>query len=673
MTASAATQELRVAMVGNPNVGKSTLFNTLTGLRQRVANYAGVTVDVHEGHITLGEQSVLLLDLPGAYSLRPRSEDEAVVERVLTHTTEDVPPVDGIVVVLDASNLRRNLFLLSEVMDLGRPVIVAINMVDEARRGGAEVPTEILRTLTGLEVIETVAPSGEGVDELRAAIGRATAPATRRWSFSDCAHEEQLARASGATTWQRLKALEAETPATRDRVTAARYAWIGQVLQGVTGGGRARATTDKIDRILLHPVLGPVAFLMVMGLVFQAIFSWAGPVMDGIEALFGLLTASLKAGLPSLVGATLTDLVTDGALAGVGAVVVFLPQIVILFLLLGLLEDTGYMARAAFLVDRPLRAVGLSGRSFIPLLSSFACAIPGVMATRTIPSRFERTLAILAAPLMTCSARLPVYTLLIAAFVPPVAVAGVFNLKGVVMLGLYLSGLSAGVTVAFLVNRARRKQRRGRELPMVVELPPYRLPTARGVFLKLKVRVGDFLKRAGTVIFVVSVVLWVLMAYPKAPEVAGQTAAERGAVQLRQSYAGRLGQAIEPAVKPLGYDWKMGVGLVASFAAREVFVSTMGIVYSVGDEADEESADLRAALQNARDPVTGKRVFTLATVFSLLAFYVFALQCGATVAVVKRETGSWKFAGGQVVAYLALAYVAAFVTYRVVTAMGYGA
>jgi ferrous iron transport protein B len=658
------TREQIVAVVGNPNVGKSTLFNALTGLRQKVANYAGVTVDAREGSVDVEGERRRLIDLPGTYSMRPRAADEAIVQRVLTGDEESP---STILVVLDATNLRRNLFLLTEILDLGVPVVVALNMVDEARRAGLDVPTELLRAAAGVPVVETVATRGEGVNEILAALSHAAAP-KRVWTFEDATDEERFAATAGATSWTQLKALVADDPSLDPKSIAARYSWINKTLLSDGFSPTARAKSDRIDSVLLHPILGPSVFLAVMGLLFQSIFTWAGPTMDAIEAAFGWLQAGAESALPSLIGVMATDLVSNGAIAGVGAVVIFLPQILILFLLLGLLEDTGYMARAAFLVDRPLRAVGLSGRSFIPLLSSFACAVPGIMATRTIPGRFERALAIFLAPLMTCSARLPVYTLLIGAFIPATTVAGVFNLQGLILFGLYLLGIVVSIAIAFL---ASRKKRRGRELPMVVELPPYRRPALKGVLLKLKIRGGDFLKRAGTVVFAVSVVLWFLMAFPRADVPVGSTAKEGASIQLRGSFAGRLGRTIEPVIKPLGYDWKMGVGLIASFAAREVFVSTMGVVYNMGAEVDEESQGLITALQNAKRD-DGTKAYSLATVFSLLAFYVFALQCGATVAIVKRETASWRFALFQLLGYTALAYLAALCAYQGASALGYG-
>lgn len=674
--APVGAERTTLLLLGNPNVGKSTLFNGLTGLRQKVANYAGVTVDAREGELDPGEgQPWRALDLPGTYSLQPRSFDEEIVERAVRGDLPGLPVPDRILVVVDAGNLRRNLFLLSEILDLGRPVVVALNMVDEARRGGVDVPTEGLRAALGVPVIETVASSGEGLDELFVALTSAPVPeATRRWSFEDAALETRLGAAPGASDWERLSALRAVDPAVAALEAQARYAWISRVLEGVSATAD-RARDERIDRVLLHPIVGPLAFLLVMGLVFQLIFAGAEPLMGLIEGLFSGAQAWLGAVLPGALGELGTSLVTDGIVAGVGAVIVFLPQILILFFAIGFLEDSGYMARAAFLVDRPLRAAGLSGRSFIPLLSGFACAIPGILATRTIPNRFERLLAIAILPLMTCSARLPVYALLIAAFIPTTKLLGFLSLQALVLFGLYLVGLGAGLVFTFVVNRSKRT--RGRALPLVVELPPYRRPSLSGLLLKLRLRGGDFLRRAGTIVFAVSVVLWFLLTFPRvgAPaEVEAQGPAAVKSYQLAHSFGGQLGHAIEPAIRPLGYDWKIGVGLIASFAAREVFVSTMGVVYSLEAEAaeqlDEDSKPLEDALKREQS-ADGRPVFSLATVCSLLIFYAFALQCGATVAVVKRET-NWKFALGQLALLLALAYGGALVTYQGLAALGFG-
>lgn len=671
---AAGTRERLIAVVGNPNVGKSSLFNALTGLRVRVANYAGVTVDAMEGPVGLAGGQARVVDLPGTYSLVPTSADEAIVERVLLG--DGATPPDAVLVVLESTNLRRNLFLLTEVLDLGRPVVVALNMIDEARRAGLDVPTKRLAELTGATVVETVATTGEGLDALKVALDRASAasgaPAKRVWSFKDPAHEARLEQTSGDTAWARLVALREAEPSRRTDEVAARYGWINEALGAAPASSTVRARTDAIDKKLLHPALGPVFFLLIMGIVFQSVFAWAEPVMGWIEAGVAWLQGQAGTHLPKVLPPLGVSLINDGVIAGVGAVVVFLPQIIILFFFLGLLEDTGYMARAAFLVDRPLKALGLSGRSFIPLLSSFACAIPGALATRTIPSRTERLLALFLAPLMTCSARLPVYTLLIAAFIPATTVAGVLNLQGLVLFGLYLGGMAAAALLALVISRSRRG--RGKELPLVVELPPYRRPGLRSVLLKLRLRGGDFLKRAGTTIFVVSVVLWFLMTFPRVTAPEGTSDEEAKATQLRESFAGQLGHAIEPAIRPLGYDWKIGVGLIASFAAREVFVGTMGVVYSVGDEADETSEPLRERLKEATHDggaLAGKPVYTLPTVLSLLVFYIFALQCGATVAVIKREAGSWKFALGQLATFGALAWVSAFVVYQGTTALGW--
>ncbi len=675
--ASAPASLRTITVVGNPNVGKSSLFNALTGLRVRVANYPGVTIDAMEGQTRLQGGPARLVDLPGTYSLLPSSADEAIVERVLLGHGEGAEPPAAVLVVLEATNLRRNLFVLSEVLDLGRPVVVALNMIDEARRGGVDVPTRRLAELTGVEVVETVATTGEGLDALRAALDRASTkgqPARRVWRFADAALEARFEQATGDVAWDRLAALRHADPTLRQAEVSARYAWVNEALGATptTGGGRARS--DAIDAWLLHPVAGPLFFVGIMGLVFQSVFAWAEPLMGAIEGGQAWLQELAGAHLTGPLGPLGASLVRDGIVGGVGSVLVFLPQILILFFFLGLLEDTGYMARAAFIVDRPLKALGLSGRSFIPLLSSFACAIPGVLATRTIPSRGERLLAIFLAPLMTCSARLPVYALLIAAFIPATTVLGVLNVQGLLLLGLYLAGMGAAVLLALVISR--RTRARGRELPLVVELPPYRRPGLRSVLLKLRLRGGDFLKRAGTTIFVVTVALWALSTFPRVTPPPGLTDEQAMAYRSSESYAGQLGHAIEPVLRPLGYDWKIGVGLIASFAAREVFVGTMGVLYSVGDDVEAEGAEerLRHELQQAvhtSGPRQGEKVFTLPVVLSLLVFYVFALQCGATVAVVKREAGSWRFALGQLTLFAALAYTGAFVTYQGLTALGW--
>ena len=664
-----------LVLVGNPNVGKSTLFNRLTGLRQKVANYAGVTVDAREGELDSGEgEPWRALDLPGTYSLQPRSFDEEIVERALRGALPGVPAPDRILVVVDAGNLRRNLFLLSEVLDLGRPVVVALNMVDEARRGGVDVPTEALRAALGVPVIETVASTGEGLSELLEALTGEVPSSARKWSFADEVQEARIAGAGGGNDWERATSLRAADPELGPLEAQARYAWISRVLEGVSATAD-RGRDERIDRVLLHPVLGPLLFLLVMGLVFQLIFTGAEPLMGLVEAFFKGAQAWLGAVLPGAIGELGTSLVTDGVVAGVGAVIVFLPQILILFFAIGFLEDSGYMARAAFLVDRPLRAAGLSGRSFIPLLSGFACAIPGILSTRTIPNRFERLLAIGILPLMTCSARLPVYALLIAAFIPTTKLLGFLSLQALVLFGLYLVGLGAGLVFTFLINRSKRS--RGRVLPLVVELPPYRRPSFAGLLLKLRLRGGDFLRRAGTIVFAVSVVLWFLLTFPRVgapPEVASQGDGAVKSYQLAHSFGGQLGHAIEPAIRPLGYDWKIGIGLIASFAAREVFVSTMGVVYSLEEEAKEKLDDDPKPLEDAlkrEKHSDGRPVFSLATVCSLLIFYAFALQCGATVAVVKRET-DWRFALGQLGLLLALAYFGALLTYQGLAALGFG-
>ncbi|HBP22342.1 MAG TPA: ferrous iron transport protein B, partial [Planctomycetes bacterium] len=518
-----------IALVGNPNVGKSCLFNQLTGSRQKVANYPGVTVDARQG---LAEDGSQVVDLPGTYGLRPSALDDAVTAEVILGERGEQP--DVVVVVLDATNLRRSLYLYSEVADLGRPTVVALNMVDEARRGGLNLPD--LAESLAVPVVETVAVTGEGTEELLAAIDRALEPKPT-WELPQ-------EPAPGQSRWERVRELEQAGTLAADTESTARYAWVADQLAAHPSKS-TRERTEKIDRVLLHPVAGPLLFLILMALVFQSIFSWAEPLMKFIEeVIFKGMQSWANAALPGLIGATATSLVSDGIIAGVGAVIVFLPQIVILFLLIGLLEDSGYMSRAAFLVDRPLRHAGLSGRSFIPLLSSFACAIPGVLATRTIPDRRERWLTVLIAPLMTCSARIPVYVLLIGTFVPNTKVAGFLGLQGLVLFGLYLAGLTLGVTLGLVAGALKKRRTRGKLLPLVVELPPYRKPSMGATWLKLRLRAGDFLKRAGTVIFAVSVALWFLVSFPQRSPLPGETEKQAAAAQLAESYGGRIGHAM---------------------------------------------------------------------------------------------------------------------------------
>ncbi|HEX6747937.1 MAG TPA: ferrous iron transport protein B [Longimicrobium sp.] len=701
---------LHVALVGNPNTGKSTLFNALTGMRQRVGNYSGVTVERVEGRYRDADgRPVAVLDLPGTYSLSANSPDEEIALAVLQGRAEGVILPDVVVVVADAQNLERNLFLASQVLELGLPTVVALNQVDAALAAGVRIDPVELTLELGAPVVATVATKGEGIELLKQAVSQATdlplherrfelpaEAASALRPLEEClvagglnpsaagmealrllavttigphlAHVAGLAEAVGRA---RAEA-EAAGLSPRSLEAEARYGWIAGVVERTTtrtATGK-KSLTDRVDTVVLHRVWGPVIFVLLMALVFQSIFSWAEPLIGLVEGLFNGLGGTVGALLPE---GDLRSLVVDGVIAGVGSVLVFLPQITILFLFIGILEDSGYMARAAFIMDRFMRSVGLHGRSFIPLLSGYACAVPGVMSTRTIENPKDRLATILVLPLMSCSARIPVYTLLIGAFIPPVAVAGIFNLRGVMLLAMYLLGTLTALGMAAVFKKTLLK---GRARPLIMELPPYRLPRPRSLAMSVGHRASMFVRRAGTVILALSIVLWALATYPKSHPQAGLGEAAAQEQQLASSALGRIGKVIEPAVRPLGYDWKIGVGIVSSFAAREVFVSTMGTIYGVGSSSDETSGALREKLQRERDPRTGRLAYTPLIATGLMVFYVFALMCMSTIAVVVRETGGgktgMKWAAFQFAYMLALAYTAAFIVYRGGLLLGLG-
>jgi ferrous iron transport protein B len=607
-------------------------------------------------------------------------------------------------VVLDAQNLERNLFLASQVLEIGLPTIIALNQVDAAEASGQRIDAVELTLELGVPVVPIVATRRQGLDVLRRAIRQAPElpRPERRFSLPpeaaralepveaclvsagyDGASGMEALRLIGAEHHPlRIPGLDETLARARQQLEAAgihprsleaevRYGWIAEVADGVVhrADSGTGSITDRIDAVALHRFWGPVLFLFVMAMVFQSIFTWAAPLMDATE--------SLLVGLGSAVGnlmpeGDLRSLLVDGVIAGVGSVLVFLPQIVVLFLFIGFLEDSGYMARAAFIMDRFMRGVGLHGKSFIPLLSSYACAVPGIMAARTIENPKDRIATIMVAPLMSCSARIPVYTLLIGTFIPSIAVAGIFNLQGLTLLGMYLLGT---VTALLMAAVFKRTLLRGPTRPMIMELPPYRLPSPRSLFLGVSHRAKLFLRKAGTIILALSVVLWALATYPKHTPAANLPAEAAQEQQLANSALGRMGHAIEPLVRPLGYDWKIGVSLVSSFAAREVFVATMGTIYGVGD-ADEGSVALRERLRNERDPRTGQLVYTPLIALGLMVFYVYALQCMSTVAVVVRETGGgWtgmRWALFQIGYMLALAYGAAWLVYQGGRALGWG-
>ena len=697
---------MRVAIIGNPNTGKTTLFNALTGLRQRVGNFAGVTVERVEGQFTAPDgQRLTILDLPGSYSLSAGSPDERVALEVLLRRDADRWRPDVVLVVIDAVHLERNLFLASQVLELGIPVVIALNQVDVAEEEGIRIEVPELIHQLGVPIVPTIATRGAGLDPLgRALVTAATLPPPARRFTVPPVVEASLAplvgclEADGFTPSaagmealrllgvQRPEAHVASVPGLEAAIADAtgalegaglvpsrveselRYAWIADVVgAAVTRTPRSGTrVSDRIDRMALHRIGGPVLFILLMTVVFQAVFSWAAPLMDGIEAAIAAAGHAVGTRLPA---GELRSLVVDGIFGGVGSVLVFLPQIAILFLFIGLLEHSGYMARAAFLMDRLMRRVGLHGKSFIPMLSGYACAVPGIMATRTIEDPKDRLATILVVPLMSCSARLPVYTLLIGTFVPATSLFPGLTLQGATMLAMYLLGTVVALAMAALFKRTLLK---GPVRPMILELPPYRWPSLRSLGVSVAQRCQLFLRRAGTVILSLSILLWALATYPKVADDATRSPEAQQEAQLAHSVLGRIGQGIEPLVRPLGYDWKIGVSIAASFAAREVFVSTMGTIYGVGSE-DETALRERLRAERGRD---GRPAYTPLIAVGLMVFYVFALMCISTVAVTVREAGGgrigWQWAAIQFAYMLGLAYGAAWLVYAGGRALGFG-
>jgi len=723
-----------IVLTGNPNCGKTTLFNVLTGLRAKVGNYAGVTVERKEGRMlgAAGEPSVTVLDLPGTYSLTPKSLDEEISRDVLLQKFPHVPNPELVVIVMDASNLERNLYYATQVLELGYPTIVALNMMDLARTSGHLIDVEKLEDLLGAAVVPLTASTGQGVGQLKETISQTLREAGRELNprnfcplprtmegpvaslglllaekgarkhlnprseailmLADPAFLEANAISYPAAiigAAQEAKAkLAGEDLDWQSALIEKRYAWISEIYRAVVITDKAPVETisDKLDRVLTHKFWGLFIFLGLMAFIFQSIFSFATVPMDALQTGVAAVGELVRKALPP---GPLNSLLVDGVIAGVGSVIVFLPQICLLFLFIGLLEDTGYMARAAFLMDRFMTKVGLHGKSFIPMLSSFACAIPGIMAARTIESSKDRLVTILIAPLMSCSARLPVYTLLIGACIPDRRWGGIISLAGLTMLCMYLLGMVMALLMAWLFKKTLLK---GDTPMLIMELPPYRLPGARVVLRHMWDRSALFLKRAGTVILGISILLWFLASYPAQPGLEAAYAAKREAIdrsslstadadaalldrqrldyeeageKLRRSFAGMLGRAVEPVLAPLGFDWKIGIGVIASFAAREVFVSTMSTVYNVGQGASDAagSQNLAETLREQKRP-DGAPLYTPLLAITLMVFYVFALQCASTVAVVKRETNSWKWPLFQWLYMGVLAWTMAFLTYQ---------
>lgn len=710
------TRPIRVALVGNPNTGKTTLFNRLTGSRQKIGNYPGVTVEKKSGTWECGGRHVTLVDLPGAYSLAATSPDERVALDFLTgHLVGEEEP-DAVICVVDASNIIRNLFLASQVADLGLPLVIALNMSDAADKAGIHVDAALLARRLGVPVVRTVATRGEGIEALGKAVLQSAEggalmaqvpwpePVQRAVKYLASGLEKEGAQALEPGELRRIlfdrrsAVLEragwpAEVDpepllaASRDILTAAgwhpfsaeallRYEHIGHLTADAVKfpEKRAHTWTERIDTVLTHRLWGLVVFAAMMFLVFQSIYTWAGPFMDTIDGAVGRVQQFVTpwfAAWPAL-----QSLVVDGVVGGVGGVLVFLPQILILFFFIALLEDTGYMARGAFLMDKMFGWCGLNGKSFVPMLSSYACAIPGVLATRTIEDPRARLTTILVSPLMSCSARLPVYVLMIGAFIEPAygAIAA-----GLVLFAMHFLGLVVAVPVAWAVNKFVL---RTRPQPFLLEMPPYRLPRLRDILWRMWERAREFLVRAGTVIVAVTIIVWALVYFPRPESVREHTVSELSvlndpesveaavnAAYIEQSYLARAGRALQPLFAPAGFDWKITVGVLASFPAREVIVATLGTIYGVGGEVDEESSDLRSALTRefwTEGPRAGHPVFTIPVALAIMVFFALCLQCGATVAVMAKEA-NWGWAVFGFVYMTTLAWLGAVLTYQLGT------
>jgi len=704
-----------VVLVGNPNVGKTTLFNQLTGQNARVGNYSGITVECRSGHLRgRGKHSsagkVELLDVPGTYSLSSRSAEEQLALNAALGLGESRKP-DLCVVVVDAGQLIRNLYLVVQLVELGVPLLIALNMIDEV----ADNPPhpEALTRLFGVPCVALDARRGRGVSELTDVIlsslahpprGEVRIPypdtlrpevdrivdalpsswrldverdrALARWALTSVAPDDELEHVTAELRASCLEVLERDVD---EAIITTRYAFLDAHAPSLYAREapppRKRPFSERLDRLLLHPLLGFALFIALMCLIFQALFSWSEPAIGVIEDAVAFLQNTAVNTLPQ---GLLRDVVVEGVLGGVGNVIVFLPQILLLFFFIGLLEDSGYMARVAYLMDRIMRSLGLHGRAFVPMLSGFACAVPAILATRTMERKRDRLLTMLVIPLMTCSARLPVYTLIIAALIPSGLLFGWLPVQGLLMVAMYVFAIALTLLSAAVLGRTLV---RGRRVPLILELPPYRLPSLRTTLRMMKERSWVFLREAGTVILVCTIVLWALLSFPRAPQPAEATAPRATAAQqapkddnlaaqkaLENSYAGRLGKAIEPALAPLGFDWKIGVGIIGAFAAREVFVSTLGLVYGIG-EVDDEAIPLRDRLRDEKT-AEGRPKYSALTGLSLLVFFALACQCMSTLAVVRRETHTWRWPLFMFAYMTGLAWLASFLVYQLGSWLG---
>ncbi|WP_295655104.1 ferrous iron transport protein B [uncultured Mucilaginibacter sp.] len=698
--------DIRIALVGNPNTGKSTLFNVLTGLNQKIGNFPGVTVDKKVGYCTLPDGRMAeVIDLPGAYSLYPKSRDEAIVFSVLADRSNELNP-DLVIVILDATNLKRNLLLYTQVADLKIPVIIALNMMDMAKKADITIDVDAFAEKLGVPVVPISARKTEGIDKLKEAIAFANKIALQQDSIDvealapqliadikkeiavanpyfalQLAHQHETLEFLSSEQSDRIEELEKEhafhSQKAQGAETMARYNFINDLLYDTVTKkvtAEEESISNRIDKVLTHKVFGFVIFFGILLFIFQSIFAWSAYPMGLIADAFVWLQSNLHQYLP--VG-PLTNLLVDGVIAGLSGVMVFIPQIAILFGLISILEDTGYMSRVTFMMDKIMRKVGLNGKSVVPLIGGFACAVPSIMSTRTIESWKDRMITIMVTPLVTCSARLPVYTLLISLVVPNKNVWWIFNMQGLALTAMYLFSLVSAVVVAWVMKYILKSRERGY---FIMELPVYRTPRWGNVLHSMWDRSKTFVFQAGKVIIAVSVILWVLASFgpggrfSKIDDKYRQTSYQKVAPdslkrmiasqKLENSYAGMLGHVIEPVIKPLGFDWKIGIALITSFAAREVFVGTMATMYSVNGSA-EKMESVQQKMREARNPDTGEPVFTLAVAMSLMMFYAFAMQCASTVAVVYRETKDWRWPAAQFAYMTVLAYVASFITFHV--------
>tara|TARA_B100000745_G_scaffold137036_1_gene89553 strand:- start:394 stop:2502 length:2109 start_codon:yes stop_codon:yes gene_type:complete len=682
-----------VALVGNPNCGKTAIFNLLTGLNQKVSNYPGITVEKKEGTVyAQGDKTFNLLDLPGTYSLSAESFDEQIVsDQVLSWAKGENPPA-VIVSVVDASNLSRNLYLTTQLLDLDIPMIVVLNMMDQLK-DSSQIEIQKLKKELGVSAVVPIsAKMNWGLDALKSAIQKSLVNLAQtnhqsQWINQDISDQIKLliephfssskfAAAHALRRISRNESLNGEDShieAIRNSIlelgyntdtleATLRYKWIDGILPFVQPKIRTKiqkeTPSERWDKILTHPWMGPAIFMAILYFIFQSIFTWASTPMDWIQA--GIDNISIFV-LSNMSPGMLRDILVEGIIGGVGAIVIFLPQILILSFFLTVLEDTGYMARVAFMLDKSMTKMGLHGKSILPLMSAYACAIPGIMSTRTIDSWKERLVTILILPLMSCSARLPVYTLLISAFIPPVTVGGYFNLQGLTLVVMYFLGTVTALILAKIFSRFIKEKSSS---SFVMELPPYRVPITRSVIRQVFIRGKLFLVNAGKIIMAISILLWFLASFPKVDS------SLTDVNPIHHSYAGKIGHAMEPVIRPLGFDWKIGIGLLTSFAAREVMVSTMATIYNVEDRGDE-TVNLREAMRNDVDEKTGVPVYTPLIALALMVFYVFAAQCMATFAIVRQETNSWKWPLFMIAYLTILAYAGAFIVYRGGLLLGY--